>query len=37
MVVPKTCPRGGFPVDGIVEFADNSTLTVKPTIPCPHG
>jgi hypothetical protein len=37
MVVPKTCPRGGFPVEGIVEFADSSTLTVKPTIPCPHG
>jgi hypothetical protein len=37
MVVPKTCPRGGFPTEGTIDFADGSTLTVNPTIPCPHG
>jgi hypothetical protein len=36
MVVPKTCPRGGFPSEGTIDFADGTTLTVKPTIPCPH-
>jgi hypothetical protein len=35
--VPKTCPRGGFPTEGTIDFADGSTLTVNPTIPCPHG
>lgn len=37
MVVPKTCPRGGFPTEGTIDFADGSTLTVNPAIPCPHG
>ncbi|HEY5193588.1 MAG TPA: hypothetical protein VIJ39_06910 [Solirubrobacteraceae bacterium] len=37
MVVPKTCPSGGFPTEGTLDFADGSTLTVNPTIPCPHG
>jgi hypothetical protein len=37
MVVPKTCPPGGFPTEGTIDFADGSTLTVNPTIPCPHG
>jgi hypothetical protein len=36
MVVPKRCPPGGFPSEGTIDFADGSTLTVKPTIPCPH-
>jgi hypothetical protein len=36
MVVPKTCPRGGFPSEGTIDFADGTTLTVNPTIPCPH-
>jgi hypothetical protein len=36
MVVPKSCPRGGFPTEGIIDFADGSTLTVNPTIPCPR-
>jgi hypothetical protein len=36
MVVPKRCPRGGFPAEGTVDFADGTTLTVNPTIPCPH-
>jgi hypothetical protein len=37
VVVPKSCPRGGFPTEGKIDFADGSTLTVNPTIPCPHG
>jgi hypothetical protein len=36
MVVPKSCPRGGFPTEGTIAFADGTSLTVKPTIPCPH-
>jgi hypothetical protein len=35
MVVPKRCPSGGFPAEGTVDFADGTTLTVNPTIPCP--
>jgi hypothetical protein len=37
IVVPKTCPRGGFPTEGTIDFADGTTLTVTPTIPCPHS
>ncbi len=36
LVVPKHCPRGGFPTAGAVDFADGSSLLVKETIPCPH-
>lgn len=36
MVVPKSCPRGGFPSEGTIDFAGGATLTVNPTIPCPH-
>lgn len=36
MVVPKRCPRGGFPTKGTIAFADGTTLTVTPTIPCPR-
>jgi hypothetical protein len=36
MVVPKRCPSGGFPTEGKVDFADGTTLTVNPTIPCPQ-
>jgi hypothetical protein len=37
LVAPKTCPRGGFPTAGKVDFADGSTLTINPRIPCPHS
>lgn len=36
MLAPKTCPRGGFPSKGTIDFTDGTSLTVKPTIPCPH-
>jgi hypothetical protein len=36
MIAPKSCPRGGFPSEGKIDFADGATLTVNPTIPCPH-
>jgi hypothetical protein len=35
--VPKSCPGGGFPVQGTASFADGTTLTADPTIPCPGG
>jgi hypothetical protein len=37
LVVPKHCPNGGFLTEGTVDFADGTTLTVNPTIPCPHS
>lgn len=36
LVAPKRCPPGGFPTESKVDFADGTTLTVNPTIPCPH-
>ena len=36
VAVPKHCPRGGFPSEGKIDFADGTSLTVNPTIPCPH-
>jgi hypothetical protein len=35
VVVPKTCPRGGFQMQATIDFADGTSLTVDPTIPCP--
>jgi hypothetical protein len=35
--VPRSCPSGGFPVQGMASFADGATLTTDPTIPCPGG
>jgi hypothetical protein len=37
LIVPATCPVGGFPTRGTVEFADGATFTVNPRIPCPRG
>lgn len=36
ITVPRRCPAGGFPTEGIVDFADGTTLTSNPRIPCPH-
>ncbi len=35
VVVPKTCPAGGFPYEASFSFADATTNTYKGTIPCP--
>ncbi len=37
LIVPATCPAGGFPTRGTAVFADGATFTVNPTIPCPRG
>ncbi len=37
LLVPKHCPRGGFPSKATIEFADGKSLTVNPTVPCPRG
>jgi hypothetical protein len=37
IVIPKTCPHGGFPVQGDIAFADGTTTTANTTIPCPHS
>lgn len=36
VIVPKTCPRGGFPLEAIAAFADGTTSTTKTTIACPR-
>jgi hypothetical protein len=37
IAVPQRCPSGGFPIQGTVDFADGTTLTVNSAILCPHG
>jgi hypothetical protein len=34
LIVPRHCPNGGFPTEGIVDFADGTMLTANSTIPC---
>lgn len=34
--VPRSCPRGGFPVAGEFVYADGSTSSAQTTIPCPR-
>jgi hypothetical protein len=36
IVLPKTCPKGGFPYQTRFLFEDGTTNTVTHTIPCPH-
>jgi hypothetical protein len=35
LIVPRRCPSGGFPTEGIVSFANGTVLTANSTIPCP--
>jgi hypothetical protein len=35
IIVPKSCPHGGWPVASQFSFEDGSTVTTKSTIPCP--
>lgn len=37
IVLPKKCPKGGWPVASQFTFEDGSTLTAKRTVPCPKG
>lgn len=37
VIVPKTCPHGGFPIEGKLDFADGTTTADTATIPCPPG
>lgn len=36
-VLPRTCPRGGFPSKVMIDFADGSTMTSRPIFPCPRS
>jgi hypothetical protein len=36
IVLPKTCPRGGFPIEAMVSYADGTTGIAKTTTPCPR-
>jgi hypothetical protein len=36
LIVPRSCPPGGFPTEGVADFADGAALTVKSAIPCPR-
>jgi hypothetical protein len=36
IVTPKSCPRGGFPMEMMVEYVDATTEAAKTTIPCPR-
>src|SRR6202453_4786799 len=36
IVVPKTCPSGGFPYKALVSFEDGTSLTATGAISCPH-
>ncbi len=37
IILPKTCPKGGFPVESVFGFEDGSTVDAKAAIPCPKG
>jgi hypothetical protein len=36
LILPKTCPRGGFPVETEVTFLDGTTNDLKTSVPCPR-
>jgi len=35
IILPKRCPRGGWPVASTFSFEDGSTVMAKRSIPCP--
>jgi hypothetical protein len=35
IILPKSCPRGGWPVASQFTFEDGSTVMAKRTVPCP--
>jgi hypothetical protein len=36
IVLPRTCPAGGWPIESEFSFQDESHVTAKKTIPCPR-
>ena len=34
--LPHSCPRGGFPFEGIFKFIDGTTTTARTSVPCPR-
>jgi hypothetical protein len=36
IILPKRCPRGGWPVASRFSFEDGSTVMAKRSVPCPH-
>jgi hypothetical protein len=36
IILPKSCPRGGWPVASQFSFEDGSTVMAKRTVPCPR-
>ena len=36
LLLPPTCPRGGFPFNAQFAFQDGSTATAHTTVPCPN-
>jgi hypothetical protein len=37
ILLPKTCPRGGFPFAATLSFLDGSHPQARATLPCPRG
>jgi hypothetical protein len=37
LLVPRSCPPGGFPARATIDFADGLALTLDPIVPCPAG
>jgi hypothetical protein len=36
IIVPKSCPKGGWPVESVFGFEDGSSVAAKSTIACPR-
>jgi hypothetical protein len=37
LILPASCPRGGFPFEAQFSFQDLSHATARTTVPCPRG
>jgi hypothetical protein len=37
LILPASCPRGGFPFKAEFSFQDQTTATARTTVPCPRG
>lgn len=36
LILPSSCPRGGFPFKADLSFQDHTTATARTTVPCPR-